>query len=249
MRSIILLVAFNLLTVIAYSQFNYFVYYTRQILSKTDSIFMSDFVKPNASELNTYQDSVTTLNTLVDYSIQSKSKRKKDPIQCSTVLMELSALTNEHYSKLPKASATKWKSIKKQLYRSLLGSKCKFGMISIYSFNIPMLLEKGDFYYDKDGPTGEFNLYKGKTKIKPTEENPDPEIVPLTYYTEEALHKLILRKLAGVNCSNELKKGRCSYYGYSVSFDKRTLGRNKIPQAQVVVIIGTKRLELLKKKP
>jgi len=249
MRTILLFITFNLLTFFASCQFNYFVYYTRQILSKTDSIFMSDLVKPTASELNTFQDSVATLNTIVDYAIQSKSKRKKDVIQCSSVLMELAALTNDHYSKLPKASATKWKSIKKQLYRSLLGSKCKFGMISIYSFNIPLINENGAFYYDEEGPDDEFNVYKGKTKIKPTEENPDPEIVPLRYYSEEELHKLILRKLSGVNCSNELKKGRCSYYGYSVSFDKRTLGRNKIPQAQVVVILGTKRLELLKKKP
>jgi len=248
MKSILLFIAFNLLTLYGSSQFNYFVYYSRQILSKTDSIFASDLVKPNASELNTFQDSVTTLNTLVDYAIQSKSKRKKDLIQCSAILMELSALTNVHYSKLPKASATRWRSIKKQLYRSLLGSKCKFGMISIYSFNIPLIDEDGAHYYDKDGPTGEFNLYKGKTKVKPTEENPDPEIVPLSYYTEEALHKLILRKLAGAKCTNELRKGKCAYYGYTVSFDKRTLGRNKVPQAQVVVILGTKRLELLKKK-
>jgi hypothetical protein len=231
----------------SYGQFNYFVYNSRNILSATDSSFTVSVTKPGEGKLNTYTDSVTTLKHLLDYSIAEIAH--SDTLECSSTLTQLCLLTARRYTGLGHAKKTRWQTVRRQLLRSFVGSKCRFGMISAYAFNIPLVKTTGEFYYDKEGPDGAYNLYDGKQKPRATEEDPEPEAHALEYYTEAELQKMIGQKMRRTRCAKELKRGLCSYYGYSVQIDRKSLySSNKVPQAQVIIIIGSKRLKLVKPK-
>jgi len=232
----------------SFGQFNYFVYHTRRILSTTDIILPVVPEKPGTDRVNTFQDSVTTLDQIMHYVTHTSGKKGK--VECSSILMQLSDLTAKRYASLEKANNRKWRTVRKQLMRSFIGSKCKFGVLSVYSFTIPLVKTHGDFYYDKNGPDGEYNLYDGKRKPKPVKEGEEePEVHALKYYTEAELMKMIDRKIRRSRARTELSRGICSYYGFSVSIDKRTLhSGNKVPRARVVVILGSKRLKMVKKK-
>jgi hypothetical protein len=231
----------------ARGQFNYFVYNARLILSTTDSTFVNEADAPGRGEVDTFSDSVTRVSSLVEYGLVH-SARKRDSIRCSSILQQLSLLTNKRYTNLEHAKSSRWQTVRKQLKRSFLGSKCRFGMISVYTFTIPLVKTTGDFYYDRNGPDGGYNLYDGKRKPKASG-GEEPEIIPLKPYTEEELSQLIHYKLRKTRCGSELKSGLCSYYGYTVSIDKSSLGSGrKVPQARVIVLLGSRRMKLVKPK-
>jgi hypothetical protein len=202
---------------------------------------------PGTNEVDTFSDSVTRISSLIEYALVH-SARKRDSIRCSSILQQLSLLTSKRYTNLEHARASRWQTVRKQLKRSFLGSKCRFGMISVYTFTIPLVRTTGDFYYDRHGPNGGYNLYDGKRKPKASD-GEVPEVTPLKPYTEEELTQLIDYKLRKTRCGSELKSGLCSYYGYAVAIDENSLGSGqKVPQARVIVLLGSRRMKLVKPK-
>ena len=102
-------------------------------------------------------------------------------------------------------------------------------------------------YYEKHGSLGGFNLYKGKGKITPTEENPEPEQIPVDLFTEKELSRQISKKLNSWGISGRLRNKEITAVGIYISPRPKTFYKTKTPQARVVIIFGMKRFGLILK--
>lgn len=127
----------------------------------------------------------------------------------------------------------------------------RFGIIHVISFSIPLFeSNNGKYFYDKNGPSGAPNLYKGdKNKLlKELEEGEELDYIPLDGLTKDRVNELILKRLSNKRCLAQLKKSFYSFVGIDVAINMRSLDKKQIPELRVVLFLGARRLQALKVK-
>lgn len=223
---------------------------TRKLFEKTDSLTVLTAERLSGGPVNVLEDSTAAIENILDHLLLDGFRSiRHDTLQESRILDELSAYAVHRWSGNAYVKRKSMRRIRRRLYRVFYASNCRFGMLSVFSFSVPLVEAPRHFYYDKKDESGGFNLYKGKRKPRPTNEEPEPEVKPLRLLTEQEITILIERRLKRISCEKELKSGLISYVGYAVIPDRRTFFHNrKTPKVRVVVLLGSKRLQMIRKR-
>lgn len=222
----------------------------RDLFTRTDSLTPFDAGSaPTSENVNVLADSTTTIEALLRNILAEDFRSiRHDTLKQSAILTDLAGYAIHRWSGSYYKSPKSMKRIRRRINRVFNASHSPFGMISVLSFSVPLVEHAGHFYHDVKGTAGGFNLYKGRRKPKPTKENPEPETEPLRLLTEVEVAKLIQKQLNRNVEYKELTRGIISYAGLAVIPDKRTFFRaGKTPQVRVVVLLGAKRLQMIRR--
>lgn len=180
-------------------------------------------------------------------SLKHSSKNKQFPLNESLHLKRICEITlltvrNSYFEDRS--------NFRKLLRKAQHASLSKFGLIEVYSFEVPLIKAKqGEFFHDRKGPEGALNLYYHLTKAEKQqkgEEKPEPK--PVLLFTEEEIMKAIEGKIRRHKVFAELQSGNYYAAGVSMAVDQRTLYKRKVPMLRVVVALGSKRMHLVQKK-
>lgn len=217
----------------------------KELIETKDSIQEIEVRSASAEYYEFLSEGSDGLNELFLSEAKSIAKARPDELSKSQTLMSLAELATDAWKGTQYADRKKWKKLSKHFQRAFNRSTSKFNYTREISFRVKLVNNHGRrFYCDKKPGISELNLYAGK---KPTgltkeekEELPDP--IPLEYFTEQELVDQFSRQLRRNTMIRDLKRGRYACIGLNVEIDERTLNRNRIPTARVVVILGARRL-------
>lgn len=159
----------------------------------------------------------------------------------SLSLIAVEVWKGDHYT-----DHRKWSKLNKYFNRVLRHSTGRFNMIKTYSFRVKLVDNRGRlFHYDRRVSEGELNLFFGGKRKKPKriDDESEDERVPLESFTEEEILSAFMRRMRKKSMLSYIRKGVFEYAGLSVEVDERSLFRNRIPTARVVVFLGARRLK------
>ncbi len=166
---------------------------------------------------------------------------KKDALKESRLLTNIARAASTAWYGSQYADRKKWRSLEKYFQRANHQLVSGFNILKTTSFRIPLLeAPREGYYYDRSGAEGELNLYKG-SRPKSKEEK-EAEKIPLRFYTEKELVALIVKNTHRGGFYRGIRKGVFQFVGVSITVDERSLFKNKIPTARVVLTFGAKRL-------
>lgn|GEM_PF-2390838 len=222
----------------------------RSTFNKQDSVSVLSAESFSSAPIDVLSDSTQAIERILDRLLVSGFKSSRhDTLKESSILTELSVFSIHRWMGYSFSKPERIARIKRRLYRIFYSSQCRFGMLSVFSFSIPVVKPSGACYYNRKGTAGGFNLYEGRKKPVPTKEDPEPEETPLPLITAAELSRVLQKELRRSGCYKELRSGLISYAGYAVIPDRRTFfRRGKRPQVRIVVIFGSKRLQMVKQK-
>ncbi len=227
------------------SQSRVFLHLADSLLSVKDTSLTIEESSPGADEYDVLNDDGCQLESIFQYALHDLTRERKEPIQKSTVLSQLAAAATKSWRGSQYADKKKWSKLNKYFKRALRKSTAGFGVTRQISFRMELVDNpRKDFYHDRSGPEGQLNLYEGS--IPRTEEEQDREQVPLAAFTQSDLMDEFVRELKKKGLYREVIRGVYSFTGVSAQIDERTLFRKKIPTARVVVILGARRLRMVK---
>lgn len=199
------------------------------------------------SEYDFTSEGIEPLTSKVLSFLHKKANTKKTPFQQSEVLTRMAASATKAWYGSQYTDRSKWKRLEKYIRRSKHTVTTNFNILTSLSFRINLMhVPRNDFYYDRKGPEGELNLYLGQRPK--TEEEKEAEPVPVPFLTEKAILKRIERELSRKGALRAIKKGIYSYVGISIVVDQKSLYKERMPTARVVIFLGAKRLQRLKIK-
>ena len=218
----------------------------RELIQTKDTIQEIEEVSPGSEYYEFLLEGNEGLNDLFLSELKSKAKARPDELTKSQTLTSLATLATQAWKGTLYTDRKRWKALSKHFSRAFNRSTAKFNYTREISFRIKLVNNHGKrFYCDKKVGISELNLYAGK---KPTgltkeerEELPDP--TPLNYFTEQEIADQLWKQLRRYRIISDLKRGRYACVGLSVEIDERTLYRNKIPTARVIIIFGARRLK------
>lgn len=217
----------------------------KELIEGKDSIQEIEDQTPSSEYYEFLSEGSEGLNALFMSEAKSIARARPDELTKSQTLMSLAKLATDAWKGTQYADRKKWKALSKHFHRAFNRSTSKFNYTKEISFRIKLVNNHGKkFYCDKKIGVSELNLYSGKkpkglTKAE-KEELPDP--TPLDYFTEKELVDQFWRQLRRNKVIRDLKSGRYACVGINVEVDERTLNRQRIPTARVVIIFGARRL-------
>ncbi|WP_343603789.1 hypothetical protein [Fluviicola sp.] len=217
-------------------------------LPRRDSLFSFQADASASGKYNYFSDSTEQVEQLLNKLLKKADRNRADTLRQSLVLTELATLCVKQIHVIMPTGNERKKRLEKRIRRIFFGSSCSFGLIEVVSFEIPLVKQQGHFHYNKNGPEGGFNLYEGKTKPKKTKEDPEPEEVPLDFYTYEQIQQRIHRELSRRKAYRYFNEKQVAAFGYCIQLDKSTLHTSKIPKLKVLLILGEKRFSYKQRK-
>lgn len=196
--------------------------------------------------LHSSQDNLVDL-TLAYFASNSRGKKI---VYQSNVLQQLSTLATRYWRNREYHDLKKWKKTCVHIKRGINRSKTEFNIVKEYSFRIKLVSNHGKkFHYDSKKGKNAINLFYGKSgKRKVKNENGEWEEVekePLPLQTEVEIFASIERELKRKGIHRAIKKGWFNYFGVSIIIDKKSLFKNRLPTARVVILCGGKRLQMV----
>ncbi len=215
------------------------------IFDRADTLSEISPAIPNGEEINVLQNDFSELEKNVLYAFYKNSRKVK--ISQSQILDQLARLGILYWNEDKFNERKKKRRLQKYVNRSLRHLNTGFGLIEMYSFSVDLVETKNKrYFYDKRGSAGGLNLYQGSKKdVKKPE---DYDYIPLKEKTYEAIQKEIENRIRKLKISKNLSAGAFSYVGIEIKVDPKTLYKNKIPKARVVVFFGARRLQYLMPK-
>jgi hypothetical protein len=222
-----------------------------ELIEAKDSVMEIEEKSASDQFYDFLSDGSDDLNVLFLSKTKSIAGYRPDELQKSQTLMSLASLATTAWKGTQYADAKKWRALSKHFQRAFNRSTSKFNYTKEISFRIRLVNNNGKkFYCDKNAEISVLNLYSGK---KPTgltkeekEEQSDP--IPLEYFSEQELMDQFVKELNKQKILRDLKSGRYACVGVNVEIDERTLNRNRIPTARVVIVFGARRLRDLRIK-
>lgn len=219
----------------------------KKVVPLIDTLYPIKNQPLNKNQLNYFSDSTLSISILLDNLLLRETSPSKFELHKSIALTNLaffsSSKASSLFSKDSKKRANRIKKLKQILYTSTKS----FGLITVHTFTIPLLKKEKKYFYDKRGPGGEFNMYKGDKK-EINELKDDYVYQLLDKLTYEDIEKILIKKLRDSGISAELSKKRTIAVGYHFFLDKKSLKKDEIPQLKCIVILGHKRLARIKKR-
>lgn len=217
----------------------------RTLLPVSDELSALSPLTPSKAAYDLQNDSLEPVEGLIHHFFLKNGRNPKQPIKNSSILTALARISTQEIGTICSTKQRTTIRIRKTLRRVFLAANCDFGLITYVAFDIPLVKESFQFYYDKNGPDGGFNLYKGKKKPVSTEEEPEPEQIPLESFTLQEVYRKLDRKLGNGEAAQALRRKEIVAIGLYVRIQPKTINRNKIPQARVVVIYGMRRFQYM----
>lgn len=218
-----------------------FIREARYHLPRKDSLFAFESALSLTGKYNYFSDSTGQLELMINGLLKKGNRNRTDSLKQSLVLTQLATLCVKRIHTLMPKKTKRKKSLEKRIRRIFFGSNCSFGLIETVSFEIPLVKKASNFYYNKKGPDGGFNLYKGKSKPWVTKTDPQPKEKALEVYNYEEIQQLIRTQFTRKKINRHLAEKNIAAFGYYIQLDESTLHRNKIPKLKVLVILGEKR--------
>ncbi|WP_144333401.1 hypothetical protein [Fluviicola chungangensis] len=218
-----------------------FIQEARYHLPRKDSLFDFESTGTYSGNYNYFRDSTIQLELMINGLLKKGNRNRADTLKQSLVLTQLSALCVKRIHTLMPQKTKRKKSLEKRIRRVFFGSNCSFGLIETISFEIPLAKKTANFYYNKKGPDGGFNLYKGKSKPRSTKEEPEPKEIALEVYTYTEIQQLIQTQFSRKKVNRHLSEKSIAAFGYFIQLDETTVYKNKIPKLKVLIILGEKR--------
>lgn len=219
-----------------------FIREARYHLPRKDSLYRFDTGFSAGGIYDYHQDSTSNLGLMVNALLQKGNRNRADTLKQSLVLTHLSTLCVKRIHSIMPVKTTRKKSLEKRIRRIFFGSSCSFGLIETVAFEIPLVKKTSKyFHYNKKGTAGGFNLYKGKSIPKKTKADPEPEEIPLEFYTYEEIRHLIKKQFTRKKVYRHLAEKHIAAFGYYMELDETTVYRNEIPVLKVLIILGEKR--------
>jgi hypothetical protein len=248
MRKLISILTIVFITTFAVGQSGAFISKAKSTLEATDSIESIETIKCSTDEYDFIVQGMTSLESIFMSEMKRVSHNKPDELQVSQTLGALAEIATESWKGSQYANHKKWKKINKYFKRAANQCTSRFNIIRSISFRIPLVNNHGKkFYYDRKGAKGELNLFYGsppKTKL----EREKSEQEPLGFFTEEELIEKSLRKMRKRGVFADVKRGYYSYVGVKIEVDEKSLFKNRIPTARVVVVLGARRMRVVRPK-
>ena len=174
---------------------------------------------------------------------------RKTTFQESVTLNRMAHTCGKFFNENKISKNKKMFSLNREVRRLKRSIITRFGIIHIYSFHIPIMdKNKGNYFYDRKGPDGEPNLYKGNKKRlkKNLEKEEELEYVALDGLALDKINELILKQFSKKKLLNSLKKNLYSFVGIDVQINRKTLKKEMIPEVRVVLFLGARRLQGIK---
>jgi len=242
------IIAFVFASSTSISQSREFMRKAKAALEATDE---TDTIIPNQVTEDEYDfrsEGLGNLEALLISELERISRDKIDHLKTSKTLNTLAAVATSAWKGSQYGNHQKWKKLNKYFRRASNQCTSSFNMIRAISFRIPLINNKGKkFYYDRKGPDGELNLFFGNAP-KTKEEREEMEQIPLGYHTEKYLIEKCMHYMRKRSIYKDVKRGLYSYVGLKIEVDTRTIYKNKIPTARVVIVVGARRLAKVKVK-
>lgn len=225
----------------SYSQAE-FIREARYHLPRTDSLIAFESGFSASGSYDYHLDSTVILELMVNELLRKGNRNRIDTLKQSLVLTQLSTLCVKRIHTLMPTKTARKQSLQKRIRRIFFGSNCSFGLIESISFEIPLVKKNSpNFHYNKNGPDGGFNLYKGKSKPHATKEDPEPKEESLATYSYEEIQQLIQTQFIRKKINKYLSQKNIAAFGYYMELDQSTVNRSKIPKLKVLLILGEKR--------
>jgi hypothetical protein len=218
-----------------------FIKEARYHLPRKDSLFAFEYNFASSGRYNYFSDSTVPLELMMNQFLKKGNKNRADTLKQSLVLTQLAALCVKRIHTLMPRKAKRKESLEKRIRRIFFGSNCSFGLIETISFEIPLVKKTSNFYYNKKGPDGGFNLYRGKSKPKASKDDPEPKETALDGYTFEELENLIQRQFTRKKVNRYLSEKNIAAFGFYMELDETTVNKSRIPKLRVLLILGEKR--------
>ncbi len=218
-----------------------FIREARYHLPRKDSLFAFESTVSVSGKYNYFSDSTGQLELLINGLLKKNNRNRTDSLKQSLVLTQLATLCVKRIHTLMPKKTKRKKSLEKRIRRIFFGSNCSFGLIETISFEIPLVKKAPNFYYNKKGPDGGFNLYEGKSKPRATKAEPEPKEAALEAYHYEEIQQLIRTQFTRKKINRYLAEKNIAAFGYYMQLDESTIYSNKIPKLKVLVILGEKR--------
>jgi len=219
----------------------------RAALPKTDELEALTPLKPSNEAYDYFRDSLVPIEQMINQFVLTAGRNRKSTIQSSSTLRALSRVAYAEIKSITKSRHKSILSVRKKLRRAFLASSCGFRIINYVAFEFEIVKPTANFYYDKHGPDGGFNLYKGNKKPQSTDEQEEVEPPsPLEKYTLKELYTRMSRKMNG-QFARHLRNKDVKAMGVHVTLLPNTIYRHKIPRVRVVIIYGVSRFQDIKK--
>lgn len=187
----------------------------------------------------------TLLKELIIEKINAKrAKRKMKPITSDLALQQ----TSEEYIARYRYKKFESNSYNKQFIQKKIRKKCvingyKNGFLDFQITTQNAMNYYGtSFYYDENDTESTTHLFLGNKPSKSEKEDPGFNPVYMKMYTYDELANFILRHFIKddgyfTNLNNGYDK-----YGFSLTVDKKTVFRNRIPKIKAILILGGNRI-------
>lgn len=193
-----------------------------ELLNAAVYAYIQDGRKRSGRKMHEFSDAQYTLcKKFIDFFVPDKFEHETQNI--------------ERFDKLTK------KALKKMEYDK--------GISEVLSFNLRVMDFKGyNFYYLKTAHETELKLFKGsKPEVKDSTKLAELEKEPIKMYTYKKLAEHFYKNILKRKYNKLINSANYSSMGIYFKIDPRTLHRNKIPEAAVIIIFGANRLKEMDK--
>ncbi|MFT5780345.1 MAG: hypothetical protein ACI837_003307 [Crocinitomicaceae bacterium] len=239
-----------ILTVHSFGQSRLFITEARKLVQIVDVATDIEEIIPSSEDYDFLAQGSESLEQLFIAELKRNSRSRPDELMESATLAALSDLATRTWKGSHYSDSKKWNNLRKYFKRAANRSTSRFNLMKEMSFRISLVDNHGrKFYHDRSGMEGELNLFFGKKpKSKPGEDEELEDPVPLNFFSEQVIVEDFMKQIRRKHVLTDLKKGNFAYVGLSIEIDERTLNRNRIPTARVVVVFGARRLKDVKVK-
>lgn len=202
-------------------------------------------VKSEAQQFDPVSPDEALLKQLVIQKINAKrAKRKMKPITSDLALQQTSEeyIARYRYKKF-ESSGENEQFIRKKIRKKCVRNGYKSGFLDFQITTQNAMNYYGKrFYYDKNDTESTTHLFLGNRPSKKDKEDLGFKPEYMKVYTYEELANFILRHFIKddgyfTNLNNGFDK-----YGFSLTVDKKTVFRNRIPKIKAILILGGNRI-------
>lgn len=237
-----LLLFFLFSSLLAYGQTRTFLKQVEELFYIQDSVMEISHLTASNSFHDFQAHGFKTIEDQLLWYLNRKGRVCKDEIKQSKTLQIMAEISIVSWRGTQYSDSKKWAKLNRYFKRVSRLNRKQFHEILSSSCRIELVNRKGKkFFYlrDEDNPEG-LNLYFGeKPSNKELEEGVDLEPLPL--FTEKELIDQIEKKIKTSKMFRHLRRGNLSFLGLKIELDERTLYKNKIPTARVVILAGARR--------
>ena len=174
-------------------------------------------------------------------------RRHKIKLTQDSIYNKLCQASMETFSRSIFRSKQIWKRKTSYFYKAIIQLESNYRFYQSFAFNVPLVDHLfGQYYYDRHDEGSDLHLIYGSkkaNKIKEEEGEPLKYIHPVS---EQELVQKILRRLIFKFGKINFSSNYYTRIGFAIKVDARTLNKNRLPEAQVIVMIGGKLMQRLR---